>query len=310
MALAGVAASALCVGVGYRAELAAEVARAAAGSRMAETACGPIEYALLGAGPPLLVIHGAGGGIDQGLDFGAPIAARGFRVVAVSRFGYLRTPLPADASAEAQADAHACLLDTLGIARTAVLGASAGAPSAMQLALRHPERVGALVLLVPAGYAPGRAGGTRAPPLTERLFRTALQSDFLFWLALKASPDALVEGILATRVAVVEAASPAEKARVGRMLEHILPVSRRTQGLLNDAAVVSNLPRYDLARIAAPTLAISFEDDLYGTHENARYIASQVPGARFLSFPTGGHVSVGHDEEVRDAVLRFLREER
>jgi membrane protease YdiL (CAAX protease family) len=41
---------------------------------------------------------------------------------------YLGTPMPADASAAAQADAHVCLLDALGIAKAAVMGGSAGAP--------------------------------------------------------------------------------------------------------------------------------------------------------------------------------------
>ena len=96
------------------------------------------------------------------------------------------TPLPADASAEAQADAHACLLDALGIERAAIVGGSAGAPSAMQFALRHPDRTAALVLLVPAAYVP-REGG--APPLlaprgTRFLFDTALRMDFLFWAAI------------------------------------------------------------------------------------------------------------------------------
>jgi hypothetical protein len=59
---------------------------------------------------PVLVVHGAGGGFDQGLHFGAPLAAKGFQVIAMSRFGYLRTPLPAEASAAAQADGHVCLL--------------------------------------------------------------------------------------------------------------------------------------------------------------------------------------------------------
>ncbi|HWR87420.1 MAG TPA: hypothetical protein VN277_03260, partial [Acidiferrobacterales bacterium] len=81
--------------------------RIATGSRIAETPCGPIEYAVAGDGPPLLIVHGAGGGFDQGLDFGKSLVASGFRVVAMSRFGYLRTPLPNDASAAAQADAHA-----------------------------------------------------------------------------------------------------------------------------------------------------------------------------------------------------------
>jgi pimeloyl-ACP methyl ester carboxylesterase len=79
-------------------------------SRIAQTACGPIEYAIAGDGPPVLVVHGAGGGFDQGLHFGAPLAAKGFQVIAMSRFGYLRTPLPAEASAAAQADGHVCLL--------------------------------------------------------------------------------------------------------------------------------------------------------------------------------------------------------
>lgn len=109
----------------------------------------------------------------------------GFRVIALSRFGYLRTPLPADASAAVQADVHACLLDALNIRRAAIIGASAGAPSAMQFALRHKERTAVLVLLVPAAYVP-RPGGAlpmKTPAGLEFLFDTALNSDFLFWLA-------------------------------------------------------------------------------------------------------------------------------
>ena len=87
--------------------------RVASGSLMADTRCGPIEYASVGEGLPVLLVHGAGGGFDQGLDLGGPLSPHGFRVIAMSRFGYLRTPLPADASAAAQADAHAALLDAL-----------------------------------------------------------------------------------------------------------------------------------------------------------------------------------------------------
>jgi len=82
-----------------------------------ETRCGPIEYQEAGQGVPLLVVHGSGGGHDQGMAFARPLARRGIRVIAMSRFGYLRTPMPADASVPAQADAHVCLLDALGMAR-------------------------------------------------------------------------------------------------------------------------------------------------------------------------------------------------
>jgi pimeloyl-ACP methyl ester carboxylesterase len=89
-----------------------------------QTSCGPIEYATAGNGPPVLVIHGAGGGFDQGLAFGADLAVAGFRVIAMSRFGYLRTPLLADASPAAQADAHASLLDALDVPRASIIGGS------------------------------------------------------------------------------------------------------------------------------------------------------------------------------------------
>ena len=111
------------------------------GSKIAQTSCGPIEYAVAGDGPPVLVVHGAGGGFDQGLEFGAPLAEQSFRVIAMSRFGYLGTPLPEDASPTAQADAHACLLASLGLDRVAVIGGSAGAPSSVQFALRHPDKI-------------------------------------------------------------------------------------------------------------------------------------------------------------------------
>ena len=52
----------------------------------------------MGDGPPVLIVHDAGGGHDQGLDFAAPLVDSGFRAIAMSRFGYLRTPIPTDAS--------------------------------------------------------------------------------------------------------------------------------------------------------------------------------------------------------------------
>ncbi|HKF19867.1 MAG TPA: hypothetical protein VKF14_22150 [Candidatus Dormibacteraeota bacterium] len=93
--------------------------RLASQRQVAETPCGPIEYATVGAGVPVLEVHGIFGGFDQGLLVARPLLGDGFRIVAPSRFGYLRTPLPAGASPASQADAYVCLLDHLGIARAA-----------------------------------------------------------------------------------------------------------------------------------------------------------------------------------------------
>jgi 2-hydroxy-6-oxonona-2,4-dienedioate hydrolase len=283
--------------------------RVSTDSQIVQTPCGPIEYALAGNGPPVLVVHGAGGGYDQGLEFGEPLINSGFRIIAMSRFGYLRTPLPTDASASAQADAHACLLNALKIRRAAVVGASAGAPSSMQFALRHPDRCSAMVLLVPAAYVPrpGSAPPMQTPAGTDILFDTALKSDFLFWVAIRLTRSTVIRAILAIPPAVVENASAAEQARVGKVLEHILPVSPRRLGLLNDAAVTSSLQPYELERITIPTLVIGMADDLFGTFDAARYTAEHVPRARFIGYSSGGHLWVGHQKEVMSEIAAFLK---
>src|SRR5690606_29432661 len=114
-----------------------------------------------------------------------------WRLIAPSRFGYLRTPLPADDSPVAQADAHVALLDSLGIDRVVAFGVSAGTRSALELALRHPERVAALVLVVPATYVPD------AVPLETRrqdafplvLWLVNAGADFAWWALERISPD-------------------------------------------------------------------------------------------------------------------------
>jgi pimeloyl-ACP methyl ester carboxylesterase len=293
----------------YRHDIDPAYERISTGSQIAPTRCGPIEYAVRGEGPPVLVVHGAGGGFDQGLELADSIARAGFRVIAVSRFGYLRTPLPADASAPAQADAHACLLDSLNIRQAAIVGISAGGPSALQFALRFPDRTAALVLLVPALYAPR---SDHDPPRrmgrgTMFLLDAALRSDFLFWAAGKLAHETFIRSILGTPPEVVASASPEEQARLQTLLEHILPISPRRAGLLNDAIVTSSLPRYALEKVAAPTLAISTADDLYGTFDGARYTAEHVPQARFIGYPRGGHMLVGHDAETSSEITAFLK---
>ena len=278
---------------------------------MVETRFGPIEYAEAGnaKGPPVLVIHGAGGGFDQGLDIAAGVTHE-FRVIAISRFGYLRTPLPKDASPAAQADAHAAVLDALHIPRCAVLGVSAGGPSSMQLALRHPDRVTALVLMVAAAYAPPAADGAtpkRMSALGAALMNLTLRSDFLFWLALRLAPRVMTRMILGTPPELLDQVDSAERARLHTVLDHILPVSSRRLGLLNDAAVIPTLPRYELERVQAPTLIIAARDDLYGMFAPMRYSADHIPNARFMGFPTGGHMLAGHQEEVTAEIVGFLK---
>jgi pimeloyl-ACP methyl ester carboxylesterase len=293
----------------FERDLALAEERSAQGSVIVNTRCGPIEVQEAGTGIPLLMIHGSGGGHDQGMDWARPLTQHGIRVIAMSRFGYLRTPRPADASPEAQADAHVCLLDALGIAKAAVMGVSAGGASALQAAIRHPDRVSALVLVVPIAWKPGDMADS-APPVSdakdEWLLRL-LGSDFLYWSGIQLARDQVFRHVLATPPELIHAASAQEQARVNAMAERVLPVSLRALGLRDDTRLGKGLRPAALETIRVPTLAISARDDGFGTYAGAEYTASRVPGAKFIGYDSGGHLLVGRDEAVRAAIVEWLR---
>ena len=292
----------------FQRDIAEARTRATAGGAVVQTRCGLIEYEEAGQGLPVLVVHGAGGGHDQGMTFARPLVQRGFHVIAVSRFGYLGTPLPADASAQAQADAHACLLDALAIPQAAIIGVSAGGPSSMQFAIRYPDRCAALVLLVPLTWRPPDAPGsaTKRSTLQQDILSRVVGSDFAFWSAIKLARVRAMSLVLATPVEVVEAASAAERERAETLLEQILPISDRAAGLRNDGRIATALERYDLESIRAPALVISLRDDLYGTFAGAEYTAKSIRGARFVGYERGGHVFIGQHEAVLKEMVAFL----
>ncbi len=118
----------------------------AAGSDLAQTPRGLIEYQKLGVAPFVLQLHGTPGGYDQALLVGATFVAAGMGSIGVSRPGYLRTPISVGRTPAEQADAMVDFLDVLEIERVVVQGVSGGGPSAVQLAARHPERISALIL--------------------------------------------------------------------------------------------------------------------------------------------------------------------
>jgi pimeloyl-ACP methyl ester carboxylesterase len=279
----------------------------AAGSRVLATPCGEIEFVERGEGhgAPVLVVHGSGGGFDQGLALADAFAPKDARLIAPSRFGYLRTPLPADASPAAQADAFACLLDGLRIERAvAVIGVSAGAMSAAQFALRHPQRTRALALVVPAGLRPGAAAAL--PPWGERALAALLGADLAYGTVARHAPSLVQRYVLATPPALVRSAGAEERARADRMRVEILPVSARSQGIVNDTLLALQPPPMALEGIRVPTLVVSARDDLYGTYAIAAHAAERIPGARFVGFEQGGHLLIGQRAEAAAAVLALL----
>ena len=278
------------------------------GSQVIETDAGPIEYARIGDGYPLLVVHGALGGFDQGLWVTQSFDVPDYQIISVSRFGYLRSPLPANANLDLQADAYAGLLDVLGIQQTAVFGISAGSTSAIRFAARHPERVSALVLLCPD--APGEVYMTMPPRFVlDRLLRR----DFIYWVLATYFGKSMQHAMgLVPRGFVL---TPEYEALVKNFQASDMPVSRRMDGLIYEsydllpeffASVTATSP-YPLSKIETPVLVIQALDDPIALTENVRALADQLPNAHLFSVPEGGHFLFGHVEEVQSEITQFLR---
>jgi len=226
--------------------------RLLAGSQVIQTNSGPIEYATAGDGYPVLVVHGAGGGYDQGLIL-AQFEGDNFRRIAISRFGYLRTPLPANASPAAMADAYADLLDELNISQVAIVGVSRGGPSSLQFALRHPDRCSALVMLSAISHTP--------PPenaMQKIVFNTIFRSDFVYWL-ITTKFESNVISMFGVPAKAQARLTPAEKEWASEFLQTMHPISLRKAGIYNDRQY--SIHDYPIERITVPTLVIHAEDD-------------------------------------------------
>ena len=256
----------------------------------------------MGSGVPLLVIHVAGGGYDQAMIIGRDFDGD-FRIIAPSRFGYLRTPVPPIASPAAQADAHAALLDKLGIVSSVITGVSAGGPSAIEFALRYPDRARALLLPVTRAFDPTHSSGPDKRFDSRIVLRLEAASDFLFWMGMQVARPTLVR-FLRVPPEQEARASDKERSRVTEIMRSILPLSDRVRGIAPDSS--AHIREWPLERIACPTLIISAEDDLFRTLPGARYTAEHIPDSELEVLEGGGHLMIGQGVRVHEWISSFL----
>src|SRR5215207_4199306 len=262
---------------------------------------GDIEYAVQGEGLPVLLAHGAGGGYDQGLLIGENYVGDGHRLIAPSRFGYLRSSIPEEGSPAAQADAYAALLDALGVERVGVVAFSDGAPSALQFALRHPERCAALVMISAKSQTP--------PPettLQQLVFESVFRSDYLFWLITEyARPFLLTMFGVSGDVQEQLPARPRQLA--SEVVDSMNPIRLREDGIYHDRDTLTVLPQdeFSLEQISVPTLVVHAVDDGLQPYSHAENTVSRVPGAEFLAYKRGEHLLLLQLDEVRKKVATF-----
>jgi pimeloyl-ACP methyl ester carboxylesterase len=233
------------------------------------------------SGPPLVLLHGAGGTIDDPTGGWAglmPSFAEEYRVIAVEHRGHGRTANPAVfMSFEQLGDDIAGLVEHLGIAPAHVAGISDGGVAALDLALRRPELTRSIVVL----------GGNYTT--TEGIHAFAAQMD----------PEAI------ERAAPEAAAAFAARHDQGKEPGWWKTLLR--QIVENNLQNPTWTPE-DLRRIACPTLLIAGENDPFATLDQMTTMKREIPGAEWLIVNHAGHpVHFEHPEIVGPRILDFLR---
>lgn len=285
----------------YSGEMAVVRRKLISDSQVVNTDLGPVECAIRGEGDPVLIVHGSGAGYDQGLLL-YQFSGGGFKGIPVSRFGYLRSPLPENATPADQADAFAALLDALGIQSAAVIGTSGGGPSSIQFAARHPGRCRALVLLSAVSQ---RVPAQDIGPI--EVFQWLLRYELTGWLLVYPLRPLLLL-LVGIPPNIWINMSQYEKAWVLRFARGMLPLNSRREGTLNDYVQFSNLEELPFDRIESPSMVIHSADDPLVPIAHGHLSASSIANSRLVELPQGGHLMVGHHQTITRFVKKFLDE--
>ncbi len=296
-ALTGVAALTL-VG-SYQQWKRSELARSEAQSQIATTSAGPIEYAVEGQGPAMLIIHGSPGGYDHGIALARWIKSPDFTYIAPSRPGYLRTPLHSGISPEAQADLYAALLDTLTIEQAVILGASGGGPSALQFVLRHPERCRGLVTLCAVSQRYVENEFYQQLPTGQRLLKQ-LTNELIFF-------DPFIYFLQSIVGLQAIAGSQSSRLIETNVLASLSLAYLRKEGYRNDMRQFSAMAPYPLEKITVPTFISQGTADTELPFADAQLLASKIPHAQFVPVPGADHLFfLTHEDQVMPALRDFL----
>jgi pimeloyl-ACP methyl ester carboxylesterase len=283
----------------YRADMRRARRRVAAvPAAVMATDWGTVEYVDDGRGVPVFLSHGVLGGHDNGRDLVTWYVGPDYRAITPSRFGYLGSSMPDDATPAAQADVYAAILDRLGLDRAVMLGFSAGGPAAIQFALRHADR--SLALVLASSYLPGMA--RPLPPVAQRVMRTAVGWERGWWLLKTVAP-----GVLARIMGVPKGWDASHDSQFLSVREHLFPAAPKRLGVAFDALVSEPMSNeFPLEDVRVRTLLVHAADDRLAPYEYVAPAAARIPGARLVTIGAGGHLFLEHQQQVREATAPFV----
>lgn len=257
-----------------------------------------------GAGPAVLLLHGFAVDADDWRPTISRLAQAGYQAIAPDALGFGRSAKPGGAAYSLQryAALNAGLLDTLGIASTAIVGHSMGGKHALATTLLYPDRIKRLIIADSEGFMQlplfMRKGGT-LPLLGEAL------------LALAAHPSVIRMQLKAAFADPERHLTPAVIARGQATLGD--PGVRRTMLDLSRNYAANDLKGSGLwsrlSTIRCPTLIIwGAEDRMFAPHY-AHMAKAAIPSAELVLIPHCGHFpQLETPEAFHRLLLAFLAE--
>ena len=269
--------------------------------RRIETASGSLSILTAGEGEPVVLIHGLGATKGSFLPTVAALAGS-FRTIALDLpgFGDSAKPLRAGYHPPFFARAVVDLLDALSIDRAHLIGNSMGGRAALEVGLRHPQRVRRLALL-----APSLAWRRERPwaPLV-RLLRPELG-------LVQITPRPVVESVV-HRIIPVAGASWV-RAGVDEFLRSYLTPRGRMAFYAAARQIYLEEPHGSkgfwtrLAGLEAPSLFVWGRADRLVPLAFAGHVRQVLPAARHLELDCGHVPQIERPAETHAAVAEFLR---
>jgi pimeloyl-ACP methyl ester carboxylesterase len=286
----------------YSREMKVARERLEAESEILNTDQGDIEYTVKGEGIPVLMVHGAGGGYDQGLWASKLYLGGGYKFISISRYGYLRSPIPKDPSIKTQAALYNVLLDRLNIKKVIVVGISAGGPSATQFANDYPGKTSALILL--SAVSETEAPGDK-PAFYVKIIHLIQQSDYAYWVFTEFMQSTILN-LMGIPPGVYQTFTPAQKEMAQEMLDIMHPMTPRYKGTINDGKMIQR-EEVSAHHLSAPTLIIHAEDDALVSYHHAENAHKRIEQSKLIILNTGGHAMISRMDEIRQYVKEFLK---
>jgi pimeloyl-ACP methyl ester carboxylesterase len=259
----------------------------------------------LGAGPPVVFIHGLSGSWQNWLEQ-LPVFARDHRVIAFDLPGFGASQMPREKiTIRGYGHFVDALLDELGVSSAAVVGNSMGGFIGTELAIRFPERVERLVLVSAAGLSIEYLRNERALAVLGAIEnRLAAYSGWLASrsdaLARRPGARRMIFGIVAKRPDRLPGPLVAEQVR-----------GSGKPGFLPALDALTDYPIRDrLGEIACPTLIVWGAEDKLVPARDADEFARLIPNSRKVVWPDTGHVAMLERPEAFNALVQaFLAEE-